>query len=86
MVLSFLFWLLLAQYNFGLLVNKTGNFCTDANVVNMDDIMVLVIFLVRHMLELELEAGLEGGILSILDQVPNNVFVINQFDKGEIIF
>ena len=68
------------------MVNKTGNFCTDANVVNMDDIMVLVIFLVRHMLELELEAGLEGGILSILDQVPNNVFVINQFDKGEIIF
>ena len=36
----------------------------------------------RHMLELELEAGLEGGILSTLDQVPNNVFVINQFDKA----
>ena len=35
----------------------------------------------RHM-ELKQEAGLEGGVLSILDQVPNNVFLINQFDKA----
>ena len=35
----------------------------------------------RHV-ELKQEAGLEGGILIILDQVPNNVFLINQFDKA----
>ena len=35
----------------------------------------------RHV-ELKQEAGLEGGVLSILDQVPNNVFLINQFDKA----